>query len=251
METRRIDIPKGVTSIEIAFEQADQGPGCIEVPLTAENTAKGDKNTGLDLLRLRGTPIELIGSAIIAKDWKTAHAAFRTSVLEYIYEKIAALADCRVQFVNSQALQRHQEKENKDQLGLTIEGDSPFGIIGLTTAHYSKTYKSNEAGPGRLFAPLCKVESGVLEETIGDSVQATVLGIIENISGNIFSEISMPLSKVRGQYCGPGKLSVVGIHVRIVVDLFEFELTGNEKYIKVHANVPMLAFWHSNILGRG
>jgi hypothetical protein len=66
--------------------------------------------TGLEILRTRGTPVELIGSALAAGDIALANAAFRTVVLEYIYEKVDEYgSDCNVVFVHSHKLSENAE----------------------------------------------------------------------------------------------------------------------------------------------
>jgi hypothetical protein len=189
----------------------------------AENIRKA---TGIDILRLRGTPIEMIGSAIAAGDWDTANATFRTSILEYVYEKIAAYEECDVRFRNSRDLERVGEA-----LGLRISSDDPLATIGLTPEH--DTASIGKGG----HAWLCKVESGEIAEKIDDHITATVMKVIEVLTGNIIGEISGPISTAR-ERLGRGM-----IEVHIIVDLFEFDLQGTEKEIKAHANVPMIAFW--------
>jgi hypothetical protein len=220
----KIEVPKGATSVEIAFNEAAK-QGCVEVPLV--DPPEGiRKATGIDILRMRGTPIELIGSCIAADDMKTAGAAFRTSILEYVYEKIEAYCGANVFFMNSRDLHRKEE-----QLGLIVESDGPFSVIGLTPAH--DTVPCTGTG----IAKVCKVESGELEETIDDHITASVMAIIEKLTGNIIAEITPPLNKVMEQR-GDGI-----IEVRLVVDLFEYELRANAKRVTAHVNVPMVAFW--------
>ena len=62
------------------------------------------ETTGIDVLRTRGTPIELIGSYLAAGDRRMANTAFRTAVLEYVYEKLAACERCKVRFVHADTL---------------------------------------------------------------------------------------------------------------------------------------------------
>ena len=76
----KIHLPEGTKSIELVFEPT----------------------TGIDILRTRGTPIELIGSYLAAGDKKMAGATFRTSVLEYLYEKLITYEKCKVRFVHSE-----------------------------------------------------------------------------------------------------------------------------------------------------
>lgn len=226
MEKRKVMVPKGTTSIEIAFEQADKEPGCVEIPLTDTKHRSETKATGIDILRMRGTPIELIGSCIAAEDWKTAHAAFRTSILEYVYEKIAAYEDCGVCFRNSRDLERVGE-----QLGLLLDSDGSFATIGLTPEH--DTVMHDVKG----HAWVCKVESGEMVEKIDDHVTATMMKIIEVLTGNIIGEISGPISAAREKF-GKGL-----VEVHLIVDLFDFKLTITPENITAHIHVPMVAFW--------
>jgi len=220
----KIEVPKGATSVEIAFNEAAK-QGSVEIPLV--DPPRGEtKATGIDILRMRGTPIELIGSALAAGDTKTARAAFRTSILEYVYEKIESYCGAQVFFMSSQDLHRKEE-----QLGLIVESDGPFSVIGLTPEH--DTIPCTGAG----IAKVCKVESGELRVKIDDHITATVMEIVEKLTGNIIAEITAPLDKVTEQRGGGI------IEVRIVVDLFEFDLKADEKEVIAHVNVPMVAFW--------
>ena len=206
-----------------AFDTAEQ-QGIASIPMTKAESPR--KATGIDILRMRGTPIELIGSAIAAEDWDTARAAFRTSILEYVYEKIETFCNAHVTFINSRDLHRKEE-----QLGLIIEADDQFVVIGLTPEH--DTLPCRGAG----IAKLCKVESGEIREKIDDHITASVMAIIEMLTGNIIAEITSPLDKGVERY-GTGR-----IHVRIPVDLFNFELKVVSPEIVAHINVPMVAFW--------
>jgi hypothetical protein len=211
------------SDVRKAFEKAEK-QGVASIALTAENASR--KATGIDILRMRGTPIELIGSAIAAEDWETARAAFRTSILEYVYEKVETYCNAHVSFMNSKDLHRKEE-----QLGLIVEGDGPFSVIGLTPQH------DTIPCAGAAVAKVCKVESGEIREPIDDHITASVMAIIEKLTGNIIAEITPPLDKVVAQR-GEGL-----IEVRVIVDLFEFDLKADAKEIIAHVNVPMVAFW--------
>lgn len=82
-------------TVEEAFKQAEQY-GCASIPLPRED-ATG--KTTIDKLRLRGTPIELIHSYFLADQLAEANAAFRTSLLENIYERLDLIEDLEVAFL--------------------------------------------------------------------------------------------------------------------------------------------------------
>lgn len=80
------DLAEENNTVEKAFEEAAT-KGTATVCMCKSHT----EPTGLDILRTRGTPVELIGSALHAGDTKTTNKAFRTTVLEYLYEKLKTI----------------------------------------------------------------------------------------------------------------------------------------------------------------
>lgn len=81
-------------TVKEAFAQAEKY-GSASIPLPRENAAG---ETTIDTLRVRGTPIELIHSYFLADKLADANAAFRTSLLENIYERLALIDDLAVAF---------------------------------------------------------------------------------------------------------------------------------------------------------
>lgn len=229
-ETLTLHIPPGVKWISIdyhdgeeennvqeAFEEAER-QGVATTKLTHEDAPGLPLSTGLDILRSRGTPIELIGSYILAGDWDAARAAFRTSILEYVYEKIATFTNAHVQFINSKN-------------SAIIKHAGTIVTIGLTAEHDTHVHH------GSCTPSLCMVKSGDVSEGIHDHITATVMAIIEVITGNIIAEITTPLDKALTQHRN-GTLEI-----RIIVNLFEYGLTADAKEITAYANVPMIAYW--------
>lgn len=112
-----LDIPAGMAT-RITIETADErhtsadpftlAAAKAEAEAEAEDTQKA---TGLDLLRMRGTPIELIYSALLAKDDELTQSACRTTVLEYLYETLVERwPGTRVSFVNDKAVPATSEQ---------------------------------------------------------------------------------------------------------------------------------------------
>lgn len=215
-------VEEGDDNVRAAFEQAEK-QGVASIPLTERDDVR--KATGLDILRLRGTPIEMIYSALAAGDIEGANAMFRTSVLEYVYEKIVTVG-WAASFINSRNLQRSDE----DKLGKVIEGNNIMAI-GLTPEFDSVI------GTNKVFAPVCKVESGQrLLQSIDDSGIASVMGVIENISDTISAEISQGISNAKlNEYSIP--------QINLVVDLSRINVAREgETGIKAEASIPALAY---------
>lgn len=85
--------------VQRAFRKAEY-EGTASVPVAEPRGIR--KFTGLDVLRMRGTPTELIYSALLARDTELAQDACRTTVLEYLYEKlIDRWPETYVKFVSS------------------------------------------------------------------------------------------------------------------------------------------------------
>lgn len=87
-------------TVEEAFKQAEKY-GSATIPLPREDAAG---QTTIDKLRVRGTPIELIHSYFLADQLAEANAAFRTSLLENIYERLDLIEDLEVAFLNKEVV---------------------------------------------------------------------------------------------------------------------------------------------------
>lgn len=181
-----------------------------------------EEKTGLDILRTRGTPIEMIGSALAAGDLHTANATFRTTILEYLYEKIAEFGDCKVTFINSRQL-----KPRGDATGIHVDNAAAININTLRVPQHEAC----------TFVPTYLIKSSTVREGISDHIQSTVMAVLECVSGDLYGEIDSAIMFAKKQ-CGAGK-----IEVQIVVDLFEFVLQATERYVMAQAEVPVLAFW--------
>jgi hypothetical protein len=91
-----------------AFQQAEKY-GSATIPLPREDAAG---QTTIDKLKMRGTPIELIHSYYLADQLADANAAFRTSLLENIYERLALIDDLEVAFMHKDGLDGEPESVN-------------------------------------------------------------------------------------------------------------------------------------------
>jgi hypothetical protein len=170
----------------------------------------------------------MIGSALAAGDTETAHATFRTTILEYVYEKIAEYGDADIRFVNSRDLHRVGEQLGKyydtDQ-GCCLALDIATGVT------------LSSSGP-RIFAPVSMIDSGDVRQDINDHIQTTVMAVVEYISGNVYAEVYDALKKMRNKPGKSGRLTF-----NIVVDLFEFDLSTNGKTVTARARIPILCYW--------
>jgi hypothetical protein len=92
-------------TVEEAFKQAEKY-GSATIPLPREDAAG---QTTIDKLRIRGTPIELIHSYFLADQLAEANAAFRTSLLENIYERLDLIEDLEVAFLPKEGVEGEPE----------------------------------------------------------------------------------------------------------------------------------------------
>jgi hypothetical protein len=210
-------------SIRAAFAKAEKD-GVATIALHEAEHAR--KATGLDILRMRGTPIEMIYSTLMADDIENATAMFRTSILEYIFEKIAHFG-WGVSFINSKQLHRRGE-----QLGfvIDIDKDATGKVIALTPEHDTLPFQ------GSGIAKLCNIESGRYKTApIGDDGNTTVMGTIETLSGNVFSEVSQGISNAN---LGEGVIPII----HIVVDLCAITIEAKDGIIEADIRIPMVAY---------
>ncbi|MHC4620545.1 MAG: hypothetical protein ACYTEQ_22585 [Planctomycetota bacterium] len=173
--------------IEAAFRRA-QETGCAEISLTIPMPVKqlnvdvinGEDETVIDKLRMRGTPIELIHSYLIAED-EQAQSAFRTCILEAAYERIkAAFKDsATVLFETPNKLVLDGERHYRP---FDADADAIFYGIALTPKHDDDICKKGST-IGHATVHTIDINTGHRE--INDSAPATIIGIIDDITERI------------------------------------------------------------------
>lgn len=162
--------------IRAAFKRAEER-GSASIPLREQSDDVEAAPTVIDKLRMRGTPLELIYSYLIA-DSGQASGAFRSCLLEAVHERLtgAFKESATVRFDASNNL----EKDN-DVLRKRFEAgaDDIFFGLGLTPRHDDDLVKK---GSTVGFATLHTVEPQDSSVNIGDDAQSTILGEIDRIT---------------------------------------------------------------------
>lgn len=163
-----------------AFTKA-ASEGQSEISLTIPIPKYWHKKTVLDKLRTRGTPLELIGSYLLAAQQSSADAAFRTCVLETLYEQLEQeFKPAIVTFKNSNDL--HTDLHTT---GAWIESGGNL-IVAITAPEHTKPVKAGDIDSGmshkqepRVFVPHMKSATSQ-REAITDSVNASIYKSIHN-----------------------------------------------------------------------
>jgi hypothetical protein len=213
-------IKESADGVRAGFEKAEKD-GVASVSMTSDVP-----RTGLDVLRMRGTPIEMIHSTLVAGDIETANAMFHTTILEYVYEKIfAAYMGDDVAFINSRQLIRQGE----DQVGIVVDGPG----CGIPFTPEFDAIPFQEKG----FVPICGIDGGNIHLIITDHGNAAVMTLVEDISESIFNAVKEGISKagIKKETC---------IHFRIGTDLSDTHIKSDGNSIDARANIALLAFVH-------
>jgi hypothetical protein len=212
-------------TVREAFAQAEKN-GTASVSLRQPEDLQ--KAAGLDYLRELGTPIELVHSALVADDAKVANDMFRTSILEYFYEKIqATYPNDTVRFICSRSLHREDEK-----LGVLVDGAGQ-GIA--FTPEFD-----NVPFDYRGFVPLCTLDGGHIHQVTTDSGNAAVLAIIETLTDYMFEDVLTAVDDATDQL-GAGRSARITFH--IAVDLGHFSISREKDGFSARASVPVAAYF--------
>lgn len=239
-------------SIEEAFRLA-QEHGCTEITLkisvpltrikadlladTEQLPATKEKPTTIDRLRSRGTPIELIHSYLIAED-PQAQTAFRTSVLEALYERLIDVFDtgATVRFEDINILER---TANSLQRRFECDADDVFYGLALSPHHdVDLSKKGSTVG----WATVHSLDIGdVRVVEISDSAQATIISsinhIVEHVEQHLVDQCVKAVSD-HGQ--GHFTFGIIPKMCTTRVELIE------HKKIATSADIAMYAFYHKN-----
>jgi hypothetical protein len=184
-----MDEKKDITTIDVeseggiaeAFEiAAKHGVAEISLKIPVPHGVMETHGDAIDKLRARGTPIELIGSYIVAEDWEKAHQALRCSILELTYERMAELFEADMQFLPSSNL--HRQVEN-DTLCMVIEKEIDQTVMQLSFDPSADSIPTAENVP-RAKLPLSKVDGWACVST-EDDINAGVIGAIDRIVTDI------------------------------------------------------------------
>lgn len=217
-----------------AFDKAAE-QGCAEISLTIPVPDTLKKATVIDKLRMRGTPLELIGSYLVAETLEDANAAYRTSVLETIFEHLKTTFDATVSFLASSALAKEGE-----HLGYLLsrikEGD--LVSIALCSAHDDRVGEFSKPDD-TLFVPMAKLEVPEVTIPILDAMQAAVIHSIMAITENVEKLIRPHVERAKGKF-GAGEVTFI-----IVPDKSGAKIhRPHEKQIHGSAHIGIMAFLH-------
>ncbi len=176
-----------------AFEiAAKQGVAEINLKIPVPHGIMETHGDAIDRLRARGTPIELIGSYITAEKWDDVRSAFRCSVLELAYERLAEMFEADMQFLSSSNL--HRQEEN-DTLCMIIDKDRDQTLMQFSFGPEADSIPT-EADQPRAKLPVGKIESGVDDIEINDDINATVISTIDTIVTNLTNIVMERLKTV-------------------------------------------------------
>ena len=225
-ETSKVQVEvtagKGIAE---AFDKAAE-VGCAEISLNIPVPKSHQEPTALDKLRMRGTPLELISSYLIADTHDMARQAFRSCVLEHVYERLAEKYHATVVFEGRDVL----TSTDSDDLMRDTEGE-----IGIAITPENEKTIENRKTP---VAPIAKIETGERVSPVADSLQATVLGAIESISQSVETFIEMPVKRVLDRL-GDGHLTF-----GIITDLSLVQLDTNPEHTKITTSGRIVLYAH-------
>lgn len=189
-----VEVGKGIAE---AFDKAAEY-GCTEIALTIP-VPKNKNPTVLDRLRTRGTPLELIESYLLAGNEEAAQQAFRSSVLEHVYERLAEAYNATCWF-----------------------DDASKCEVQNGTQQLVRPLRSTSEGEKR-YAPVIEVHLENNVSLIADSPQATILATIERLGADVIQNVALPLAQQRAKPGREGGAITFGIfpamsHIGLRID---------------------------------
>jgi hypothetical protein len=216
-----------------AFElAAKQGVAEISLRIPVPHGIVEKHGDAIDKLRARGTPIELIGSYILAEDWEKAHQAFRCCILELTYERFIELFEADVQFLPSTNLHR---QETSDVLCMIIEKEIDQTIMQLSfdpTADSTPT----EANVPRAKLLVGKVDAYTMILDVTDDANASAIGAIDRIVTDICNIVGSRIKAAQQMMDWSGAKT----HLYVVPDLSITMIDSTEK--KLSAAIAICGF---------
>jgi hypothetical protein len=232
----RVDIESS-GGISEAFEiAAKHGQAEVNLKIPVPPSVIEKHGNALEKLRVRGTPIELIFSYLIADKLDQARAAFRTTILELVYEQMKE-EGIEVEFKNSLTFKRDEDDPNSLALTLNVEWDKLNVGIALDEKHDDAPSKKSHVTAH--MAVINSIEPR--EHKITDSPTTAVMGLIADISDDVMKIIKAHRIRCNNNY-GEGTMRCF-----IVPDCSEVQLGTNDapKIDRVvgWANIALCAFW--------
>lgn len=130
----------------------------------------------LDKLRMRGTPIDMIDSYLLAGEHDAAGIALRSVILETVYEHLRLSKHLNVQFMS---------KQNPVVLcpeGYNLNAAFPFTNVCVQDFTYDNI-------TGMFQPPIYQIASTQSNRDVGDTLRATVLLHVANTTANLLDRI--------------------------------------------------------------
>lgn len=168
----------------------------LRIPIPREK-----QGTMIDRLRTRGTAIELVASYLMAHEEEQALAAFHSSVLEYVYEKLVEDLSANVRFVTRNSLSRDKNEtpiaEDHNPIDdyfyvQVIEPQTTNIGIALEPAHDNIISRQ-----GTLAAPVGTIVSENFTGYVCDDYNASVVTLIDAVTNSLVKQITAQIEKAR------------------------------------------------------
>ncbi|MGD9209121.1 MAG: hypothetical protein PVI90_00020 [Desulfobacteraceae bacterium] len=141
--------------------------GCTEISLTIPTPDRYKKQTVFDKLRTRGTPLELIGSYILADYKEMARQLLEGCILEAVYEHLA-------EKFNATCVFEKAPNDVRDEISIFSLEDGTSSIpFTKEEKELIQKYKN--------IAPITLIPLKKQNVTVEDTIQASILNIINDI----------------------------------------------------------------------
>lgn len=184
METSKVHVEvtagKGIAE---AFDKAAE-VGCAQIALTIPVPKSHQKQTALDRLRTRATPLELIKSCFIAEDATLAQQTFQGAVLEYLYERLEEKYKAKCRFKDRSDLLILKTMEEREPARLAQKFDDAVGICLDDTPPHDEG-----------FAPVTKVTLEQRKTGMVKDWQESLLSVIHEIGTDVEKAIEEPVGE--------------------------------------------------------
>lgn len=215
----KVEVTAG-KGIAEAFDKAAE-IGCAEISLNIPVPQSRKEPTALDRLRTRGTPLELIGSCLVAGNPEMAQQAFRTCVLEHVYERLAEKYNATCVFEGWSAL---TTLKDTDVFVRPIENATGIFLDRDDDAKVAVTVDEN------VNAPVTTVEFTERLTPVTDSIQATIIGAIAAMTDDVEKVVEEPLGRTLARL-GDGHITF-----GIILDLSSVKLVSEADNSKIHTS---------------
>lgn len=195
-----------------AFNAADKD-GFAEIKLQIPVPRTTNNVRTLETLRVRATPIELIGSYLVGGDIDKAETAFHNALLENLYEQLQIAFKARVCFTSSFMLTTLEDP----QFGKRVVYEKP--ARGKTTYELRPECKQHgqlqisDGTDERICAQITTLTLDTLPLTFEQHIQTTVLQMLQQLASQLRANIAPMIHRFRELY------PLGEVHVGLVPDV--------------------------------